>query len=64
MDTSNHHVEAWSRNTGGYVGWDREKALYQDVQRKREVAEGDGRGEDQARSSGYNDNWTGKRPRR
>eukprot|EP00959_Pyramimonas_sp_CCMP1952_P374396 7840802-Pyramimonas_sp.AAC.1 len=39
MSTNNHHVEAWPRSAGVYVDWDREQRLYQDAQRKREVAE-------------------------
>eukprot|EP00959_Pyramimonas_sp_CCMP1952_P402226 8428808-Pyramimonas_sp.AAC.1 len=64
MSTNNYHVEAWSRNAGVYMDWEREQKLYQDVQRRREVAKGDGRDGDLARSSGYHDTWTGKRPRR
>ncbi len=64
MKASNYQVDRWPSSAGVYVDWEREQKLYQEVQRKREVAKGDGREGDQARSSGYHDTWTGKRPRR
>eukprot|EP00959_Pyramimonas_sp_CCMP1952_P015673 331703-Pyramimonas_sp.AAC.1 len=59
MSTNHHRVEAWSRSAGVYVDWGREQRLYQDVQKKRGVAKGDGREGDQARSSWYHGTWTG-----
>eukprot|EP00959_Pyramimonas_sp_CCMP1952_P250661 5239380-Pyramimonas_sp.AAC.1 len=64
MTASNYRVDRWSSSAGVYVDRGREQKLRQEVQRKREVAKGDGRDGGQARSSGYHDAWIGKRPRR
>eukprot|EP00959_Pyramimonas_sp_CCMP1952_P277749 5805918-Pyramimonas_sp.AAC.1 len=64
MKANNYRVDRWPSSAGVYVDWGREQKLDQKVQKNREVAKGDGRDGDQARSSGCRDAWTGRRPRR
>eukprot|EP00959_Pyramimonas_sp_CCMP1952_P118517 2478080-Pyramimonas_sp.AAC.1 len=64
MANNRYDVGKWPQNAGAHVDWKRENTLHQEFHRKREVAKGEGRGKGEAGSSGYTDNWTGKRPRR